>query len=73
MRFAVRALVIKANIKTPLLVAFAATAVTLAISVLPVDRNRNRASGGKPHVTLKVVTSLQTRLPPAPIRDHAVA
>src|ERR1700681_4737702 len=57
MRFAVAALVIRAVTSTPPLVALAATAFTFWMSELPFDFKRSRAFGGKPHVTLKVVTS----------------
>ena len=43
---------------TPLLaVPFAAISSIFCIGVAPVDFNRNRAFGGNPHVTLKVLTS----------------
>jgi hypothetical protein len=42
---------------TPPLVALAAIAFTFWMSALPFDLNRSLAFGGKPHMTLKVVTS----------------
>lgn len=57
MRFAVAALVMSAEIKTPPFVAFAAMALSFGRSALPVDFRRRRAFGGSPQVTLDVVTS----------------
>jgi hypothetical protein len=55
--FVVTALVISAFANTPPFGALAAIAITLFRSASPLDRNRSRALGGKPHVTLNVTTS----------------